>query len=344
MSTIEPRKRKTGSRTRGEKSPWLNVEDQERERQLKRNALLRAAAIEFGERGFRSTSLDIVAARLGISKPTIYHYFSCKEEILYEIVKESLITMQRVIDAAEGANGFQRLRALLIAYAKTLTVDYGKCVIRTPKYDLSPEGREQLIGMKKEVDKTIREAIREGIEDGSIRDYDVKMATFVVAGGLNWIAQWHNPDGPLSDDEVANQCVDILLGGFSNRPRRLIFAGLRGVAHVIHRRAAGKRARSGFRRGGDRRRLCGPLPALRAARARPARAGAGGWLGRRRRLALESLSGRAARFGKLHLLLFLFGGIVSRLVVVRALRRAAGTEGLFRPCRRQVRPAQGHPL
>lgn len=217
MSTTEPTKRKTGSRTGGEKSPWLNAEDQERERQLKRNALLRAAAIEFGERGFRSTSLDVVAARLGISKPTIYHYFSSKEEILYEIMKESLGKMQGVIDAAQGANGFQRLRALLVAYAKTLTVDYGKCVIRTPEYDLSPEGREQLLGMKKVIDETIRKAILEGIEDGSIRNCDVKIASFVVAGGLNWIAQWHNPEGPLSDDEIANRCVDILLEGFSSR-------------------------------------------------------------------------------------------------------------------------------
>lgn len=217
MSTTEPTKRKTGSRTRGEKSPWLNAEDQERERQLKRNALLRAAAIEFGERGFRSTSLDVVAARLGISKPTIYHYFSSKEEILYEIMEESLGKMQGVIDAAQGANGFQRLRALLVAYAKTLTVDYGKCVIRTPEYDLSPEGREQLLGMKKVIDETIRKAILEGIEDGSIRNCDVKIASFVVAGGLNWIAQWHNPEGPLSDDEIANRCVDILLEGFSSR-------------------------------------------------------------------------------------------------------------------------------
>lgn len=215
-STVQPPKKKKDVPTEHEKSPWLNADDQERERQIKRNALLRAAAIEFGERGFRSTSLDVVATRLGISKPTIYHYFSSKEEILYEIVRESLGTMQSVIDAAQGSNGLQRLRALLIAYAKTLTVDYGKCVIRTPEYDLSPEGRKQLVGMKKEIDTTIRTAIREGIEDGSIRNCDVRMAAFVVAGGLNWIARWHNPEGPLSDDEVATTCVDILLEGFRN--------------------------------------------------------------------------------------------------------------------------------
>jgi len=201
-----------------EKSPWLNAEDQEKERQLKRTALLRAAAIEFGERGFRSTSLDVVAARLGISKPTIYHYFSSKEEILYEIVNESLKSMIEVIDSARGRNGFERLRALLIAYAKTLTVDYGKCVIRTPEYDLSEEGRHKLVGMKREIDTTIRAAIREGIADGSIRNCDVKMAAFVVAGGLNWIARWHNPAGPMTDDQVAYTCVDILLDGF--RPSR----------------------------------------------------------------------------------------------------------------------------
>lgn len=214
--TVHSSKNKKNATAEDVKSPWMNAKDQIRERQLKRTALLRAAAIEFGRRGFRSTSLDVVAARLGISKPTIYHYFSSKEEILFEIVKESLVAMQSVINAAQGANGFQRLRALLIAYTKTLTVDYGKCVIRTPDYDLSPEGREQIVSMKREIDKTIRAAINEGIKDGSIRDCDVKIAAFVTAGGLNWIAQWHDSEGALSEDCIAETCVGILLQGLHN--------------------------------------------------------------------------------------------------------------------------------
>ncbi len=211
------RPQRRGSGRPIEKSPWRSAEDQERDRQLKRDALLRAAAIEFGEHGFRTTSLDVVAARLGIAKPTIYHYFSSKEEILYEIAHQSLGSMLAAIENIPGENGLERLRTLLIAYARTLTVDYGKCVIRTPEYDLAPEGRGRLLEMKREIDRTIRAAITEGMADGSIRRCDAKMAGFVVAGGLNWIARWHRESGPMTDEEVARSCVDILLDGL--RPR-----------------------------------------------------------------------------------------------------------------------------
>jgi hypothetical protein len=48
--------------------------------------VLRAAVQMFNEKGFHQTSLDDVAARLGISKPTIYHYLGNKDQVLLECV------------------------------------------------------------------------------------------------------------------------------------------------------------------------------------------------------------------------------------------------------------------
>src|SRR3974390_1581492 len=50
----------------------------------KREAVLRTAAQLFLEKSYGRTSLNDVAARLNITKPTLYHYFHNKEEILLE--------------------------------------------------------------------------------------------------------------------------------------------------------------------------------------------------------------------------------------------------------------------
>jgi TetR/AcrR family transcriptional regulator, mexJK operon transcriptional repressor len=53
----------------------------------KRNALLLAATEIFLDQGYDSTSMDDVAAKAAVSKPTVYKYFSDKERLFAEIVR-----------------------------------------------------------------------------------------------------------------------------------------------------------------------------------------------------------------------------------------------------------------
>lgn len=59
---------------RPDAKPW-----QERQRQLREDAVLDAAAALMAERGYAATSMDDVATRVGISKPTLYGHFPSKE-------------------------------------------------------------------------------------------------------------------------------------------------------------------------------------------------------------------------------------------------------------------------
>jgi TetR/AcrR family transcriptional repressor of mexJK operon len=53
----------------------------------KRNVLLVAATAVFLDKGYDGTSMDDVAARAAVSKPTVYKYFSDKEQLFAEIVR-----------------------------------------------------------------------------------------------------------------------------------------------------------------------------------------------------------------------------------------------------------------
>ena len=44
----------------------------------------------FSRRGFRATSMNEIAAAVGLSKPTLYHYFRSKEELLVRLYSEVL--------------------------------------------------------------------------------------------------------------------------------------------------------------------------------------------------------------------------------------------------------------
>lgn len=196
-------------------SPFRNAQQRELDRASKRGAVLLAAVRMFNERGFHATSLDDVAASLGVSKPLIYHYLGAKDQVLFECMRIGLEQLRAA--AAEVARrpgtGMDRLKIFLRRYAACMMDDFSRCVIRTGDEALSPESRKPFRVLKAEVDQAMRGLIADAVADGSARAGDVKLTAFAFAGALNWTARWHEPGGALAPEEIAAQLVEILTRG-----------------------------------------------------------------------------------------------------------------------------------
>lgn len=200
-------------------SPFLDREQRLASRAAKREALLLAAVRMFNERGFHATSLDEVAASLGVSKPTIYHHLGNKDQVLMECVLIGLKQLQdaAVTAAAKPGRGIDRLRECLIRYAEITMDDFGRCVIRTGDEALSPVSAARFRALKREIDTALRALIDDGIADGSIAATDPRLLAFTLAGALNWPARWFVPGGPMSASEVAERMVAMLIDGVAPR-------------------------------------------------------------------------------------------------------------------------------
>ena len=198
-------------------SPFRSAGEREAERKRKREALLLAAVRMFNERGFHATSLDDVAASLGVTKPVIYHYLGNKDQVLFECVRIGLANLREAAEAArkQAGSGLDRLKIFLRSYAEANMSDFSRCVIRTGDEALSRESRKQFRALKSEIDKALRAMIAEAASDGSATVDDVWLAAFTFAGALNWPARWYRPDGKRSDAEIAEQMVDLLVGGIA---------------------------------------------------------------------------------------------------------------------------------
>jgi len=203
-------------------SPRKAFADRRRDPDAKRKAVLKTAAQLFLEKSYGRTSMNDVADRLNITKPALYHYFGNKEDILVEcyrlgagMIEESLGEI-----ADRGGTGLQKVEAFVRSYAAVMTVSFGRCVMRLDEGDLTSGVRAEVRAYKRKIDRRLRSFIQEGIADGSIAPCDARIAAFSIAGSLNWICMWYEPDGPLSAGEIATQFARILTRGLAARNRR----------------------------------------------------------------------------------------------------------------------------
>lgn len=183
----------------------------------KREAVLKTAAQLFLEKSYGRTSLNDVAKRLNITKPALYHYFHNKEDILLgcygwgtKLLEESLAQI-----AGHCGTGLEKVEAFIRSYANVMTVNFGRCLMRLDEGDLSGEARADVRAYKKNIDRRLRSFIQEGIEDGSIAPCDTRIAAFAIAGALNWICMWYEPEGALSAEEIASQFARTLTRGLA---------------------------------------------------------------------------------------------------------------------------------
>ena len=200
-------------------SPWRASRERLRDRGLKREAVIRAAAREFNRKGYHNTSLDDIAARLEVTKPTVYYYVTSKEQLLFECfvagVEQIRAAFRDVRQLAVPAR--ERLNAVLRHYGEAVASEFGWCMVRAEDQDLSPAMSRHIKSLKSEIDHGIRRLIREGVQDGSIGPCDAKMTAFALAGALNWIAHWYREDQSLTGAQIAEAFVAIFEGGL--RPR-----------------------------------------------------------------------------------------------------------------------------
>jgi len=200
-------------------SPWRASRERRRDRELKREAVIRAAAHAFNRKGYHNTSLDDIAATLEVTKPTVYYYVSNKEQLLFQCflagVEQIRAAFRDVKDLHLPAR--ERLSAVLRHYGEAVASEFGWCMVRAEDQDLSPAMSRHIKALKSEIDQGIRRLIREGVQDGSIEPCDPKMTAFALAGALNWIAHWYRENQSLTGAQIAQAFVDIFEVGL--RPR-----------------------------------------------------------------------------------------------------------------------------
>ncbi len=139
--------------------------------QDRRNDFIQAARALFNEKGFENTSVDDIAAQVGVAKGLFYYYFESKEEvlgILYEMLQDEIESAVTAAMEKKGLNAMERLSELMAA-TRDVTCRSSRLMSyfrqeRNQALQLKMEKRA-LAFMTGAMEDIIKQGVREGVFD-----------------------------------------------------------------------------------------------------------------------------------------------------------------------------------
>ena len=171
-------------------------ERRKKEKENRKNSILKAARKLFFERGFKSVTVDLIAAKAEVSKGSIYLYFDSKEEIYTQILISANIERHKEIENFARQEG--TASELLLKYARVY-VDFFlennelfrilmTFMLHAENMNLTEEQNTQLIHTTNENIRTVSEILQKGVDTGEFSSQiDIRQGQNAIWGLLNGI-------------------------------------------------------------------------------------------------------------------------------------------------------------
>lgn len=185
----------------------------------RRQEIVNTAAHLFDRDGYSSTTMEDIAHTVAIAKPTLYHYFTSKEEILFWIHEEFI---NLIIDRHEkrllvGLDPNQLLLEVMADILELMETHRGHVRVFFEHHRELPTSQREIIRLKRDrYESMIENIFVIGTESGAFRVINPKLASLAMFGMCNWAYQWYQPQGPMRTRDIAYAFWGILVHGVTN--------------------------------------------------------------------------------------------------------------------------------
>lgn len=201
----------------------------------KRREIIATAAALFEVEGYSTTSMAAIARANGLAKPSLYHYFASKDDILFAIHDEfiDLLINRRDRRAAALLSPEDELREVFGDVFELMDTHRGNVRVFFEHYRELPQQQQRVIRAKRDdYEAWVERVVRRGNESGAFRQVDPRLVTLALFGMSNWAYQWYRSGGPLTSRQIAERFWDFLIHGIGAPGGRVLAAAGSSSANV----------------------------------------------------------------------------------------------------------------
>jgi len=180
-----------------------------------RERVLRASVDIFSKRGYRASSMNDIAAEVGLSKPALYHYFRSKEDILvrlYEdLLAESVAGARAIV--AQAAGPLEALRGVISWRVRHTCEKQAIHKVFFEEEDEIPAGLlHTVLKQRREFENICKKAVAEHLAaTGITLPTTATVYVNTCLGAANWVYKWFDPAGGEDPRTLGEHMATLLL-------------------------------------------------------------------------------------------------------------------------------------
>ncbi len=174
--------------------------------------IMLAAADAFAEHGFPSTTTRDIASRAGLSPAGVYVHFASKEVLLFELSRRGHARARDLlVEAARSAgNPTEALRSIIGGFSRWHAEHHqlGR-IVQFEFRHLSPEHRDEVLTLRKEIDRVVAGVLADGVETGEFTVEDVPGTSLALLSMAVDVSRWYIPGVRRAPEDIERLYGDL---------------------------------------------------------------------------------------------------------------------------------------
>ncbi len=190
----------------------------------RKTIILREAARLFREKGYSGTNLRELAKSSGVQGGSIYHHFSSKQEILFQIMEYTMtILINKVQDTIKNEkNPFEGLRNAIRFHIEYHTIDTNETFVTDSELrSLEPANYKKIIAMRNKYEQIYIQLMKQGIESGEMNIDNVKLMVRALLQMCTGVSYWFKPNGTLTINDIAEKYIELFFWGITGKKSKI---------------------------------------------------------------------------------------------------------------------------
>ena len=186
-------------------------------------AILTVAGELFDQKGFNQTSLQDIADVLGMARPSLYHYFGNREQMLAAGTAQVTEQRDQILRELASTTGdpAQRLETLVLGLGHLISENpvWIRVVLRDD-IALPDELREKEYRSRLAYFEALVRVLHEGVEQGFVRPLDERATAMTIIAALAGLRGHYLAASDPSTENATQLAADIILHGILEQDRQ----------------------------------------------------------------------------------------------------------------------------
>ena len=187
----------------------------------KKDMVIQKARELFTKYGYKKVSMDEIAREAGVTKKTVYTYFSSKEELFKYFIQEELDNMKKIVEdiEKEDLDFFEAVHQIIFQLIKYKNKrQFFKLMTNEAEVLKSSIASKSLNLIDEQIQSYIYDIVKNAMDKGYIKKENPEVVTFLVYKMyIALMFDWSETREKLDEEEIAKTILDILKNGLGER-------------------------------------------------------------------------------------------------------------------------------